>query len=121
MCDAQHHYTWHVYLYRGAAPRVGLEPRSRFSGHYIAFEIVQLWNDEAPLGKVLVADSYFGSCDAMLNAQQWPFLMLTATSDLVQDGNIGSNPWCVNTLVHKDDGYALSVYKTPRWNARRPK
>ena len=25
LCDAQSHYIWHVYLYRGAAPRVGPE------------------------------------------------------------------------------------------------
>ena len=54
--------TWR--LYHGAAPRVGPEPRGRFAGHYNAFEIVQLWNYEAPRGRVLVGDSFFGSHDA---------------------------------------------------------
>ena len=53
LCDAQSHYIWHVYLYRGAAPRLGPGPRGRFAGHYNAFESVQLWNDEAPKGKCL--------------------------------------------------------------------
>ena len=121
LCDAQSHYytllyIWHVYLYRGAAPRVGPESRSRFAGHYNAFEIVQLWNDVTPPGKVLVADSFFGSRDAaaMLIAQERPFLMLTSTSALVQDGNVGLDPGDVNTVVHKEHGYAPSVYKNPR-------
>ena len=116
LCDAQSHYIWHVYLYRGAAPRVGPESRSRFAGHYNAFEIVQLWNDVTPPGKVLVADSFFGSHDAaaMLSAQERPFLMLTSTSALVQDGNVGLDPGDVNTVVHKEHGYALSVYKNPK-------
>ena len=37
LCDAQSQCTWPVYLYRGAAPRVGPESRSRFAGHYNAF------------------------------------------------------------------------------------
>ena len=116
LCDAQSHYIWHVYLYRGAAPRVGPESRSRFAGHYNAFEIVQLWNDVTPPGKVLVADSFFGSHDAaaMLSAQERPFLMLSSTSALVQDGNVGSDPGDVNTVVHKEHRYALSVYKNPK-------
>ena len=116
LCDAQSHYIWHVYLYRGAAPRVGPESRSRFAGHYNAFEIVQLWNDVTPPGKVLVADSFFGSHDAaaMLSAQERPFLMLTSTSALVQDGNVGLDPGDVNTVVHKEHRYALSVYKNPK-------
>ena len=116
LCDAQSHYIWHVYLYRGAAPRVGPESRSRFAGHYNAFEIVQLWNDVTPPGKVLVADSFFGSHDAaaMLSAQERPFWMLTSTSALVQDGNVGLDPGDVNTVVHKEHGYALSVYKNPK-------
>ena len=116
LCDAQSHYIWHVYLYRGAGPRVGPESRSRFAGHYNAFEIVQLWNDVTPPGKVLVADSFFGSHDAaaMLSAQERPFLMLTSTSALVQDGNVGLDPGDVNTVVHKEHGYALSVYKNPK-------
>ena len=94
LCDAQTHYIWHVYLYRGAAPHVGPEFQSQFAGHYDAFEIVQLWNDVTPPGKVLVADSFFGSHDAaaMLSAQERPFLMLTSTSALVQDGNVGLDP-----------------------------
>ena len=64
LCDTQSHYIWHVYLYRGAASHVVLESGGRFAGHYNAFEIVQLWNDETPRGKVLVADSFFGSHDA---------------------------------------------------------
>ena len=116
LCNAQSHYIWHVYLYRGAAPRVGPESRSRFAGHYNAFEIVQLWNDVTPPGKVLVADSFFGSHDAaaMLSAQERPFLMLTSTSALVQDGNVGLDPGDVNTVVHKEHRYALSVYKNPK-------
>ena len=68
---------------------------------------------KASLGKVLVADSFFGSHDAaaMLSAQERPFLMLTSTSALVQDGNVGLDPGDVNTVVHKEHGYALSVYK----------
>ena len=116
LCGAQSHYIWHVYLYRGAAPHVGPDPRGRFAGHYNAFEIVQLWNDEAAKGKVLVGDSFFGSHDAaaMLCAMGCPFLMLTATSPLVQDGNVGLNPGCVNTAVHEKHKYALSVYKNPK-------
>ena len=66
-------------------------PESRFASHYNAFEIVQLWNDETPPGKVLSADSFFGSHDAaaMISAQRRPFLMLTSTSASVQDGNVG--------------------------------
>ena len=90
--------------------------RTDTTGHYNAFEIVQLWNDEAPKGKVLVGDSFFGSHDAaaMLSATGRPFLMLTATSPLVQDGNVGLNPGCVNTVVHEKHKYALSVYKNPK-------
>ena len=114
--DAQSHYIWHMYLYRGAAPRVGPESRSRFAGHYNAFEIVQLWNDVTPPGKVLVTDSFFGSHDAaaMLSAQERLFLMLTSTSALVQDGNVGLDPGSVNMVVHKEHRYALSVYKNPK-------
>ena len=116
LCNAQSHYIWHLYLYRGAAPRVGPEPRGRFAGHYYAFEVVQPWNDEAPKGKVLVGDSFFGSHNAaaMLCAIGRPFLMLSATSPQVQDGNVGLNPGCVNTVVHEKHKYALSVYKNPK-------
>ena len=63
-----------------------------------------------------MGDSFFGSHDpaAMLSATGRPFLMLTATSPLVQDGNIGLNPGCVNTVVHEKHKYALSVYKNPK-------
>ena len=116
LCDAQSHYIWHVYLYRGAAPRVGPESRSPFAVHYNALEIVQLWNDVTPPGEVLVADSFFGFHDAaaMLSAQERPFLMLTSTSALVQDGNVGLDPGDVSTVVHKKHRYALSVYKNPK-------
>ena len=72
---------------------------------------MQLWNDEAPKGKVLVGDSFFGSPDAaaMLCAMGRPFLMLAATSPLVQDGNVGLNPGCMNTVVHEKHKYALSA------------
>ena len=80
------------------------------------FEIVQLWNDVTPPGKVLVADSFFGSHDAaaILSAQERPFLMLTTTSALVQDANVGLHPGGLNTVVHKEHRYALSVYKNSK-------
>ena len=123
LCDAQSHYIWHVYLYLGAAPRVGPESRSQFAGHYDAFEIAQLSNDVTPPGKVLVADSLFGSDDAaaMLSAQERPFLMLTSTSALVQDGNVGLDPGSVHTVVHKEHRYGLSVYKNPKNGAQAGK
>ena len=37
LCDAPHDYIWHLYLYRGAAPRVGPESHGPFAGHYNAF------------------------------------------------------------------------------------
>ena len=105
LCDAQSHYIWHVYFYRGAAPRVGPESGSRFAGHYNAFEIVHFWNDVTP------ADSFFGSHDeaAMLSPQERLFLMLTSTSALVQDGNVGLDPGDVNTVVHKEHWLAMEV------------
>ena len=65
--------------------------------------------------KVLVGDSFFGSHDAaaMLCATGRPYLMLTATNPLVQDGNVGLNAGCVNTVVHEKHKYALSVHKNP--------
>ena len=43
-----------------------------------------------------------------------PFLMLTSTSALVQDGNVRLDPGDVNTVVHKEHRYALSVYNNPK-------
>ena len=65
---------------------------------------------------MLVGDSFFGSHDAaaMLSPTARPFLMLTASSPLVQDGNVGLNPGCVNTVVHEKHKYVLSVYKNPK-------
>ena len=74
-------------------------------------EIVQIWNDETPPGKVLVADSFFGSHDAaaMLSARRRPFLMLLSTRALVQDGNVGLEPGSAHTVVENEHRYALTL------------
>ena len=50
-----------------------------------------------------------------------PFLMLTATSPLLQDGDIRLNAGYVNTVVHKEHWYALSVYKNPKVGCKAAK
>ena len=117
LCDAQDRYIWHVYLYRGAMPRDNPPPPSTYAGHYTPLEIVQLWNDVAPSNRVLVADTYFGShgTPRSLAAQSRPFLMLIPKSaDLVEQGRKGLQPGKLNTVVHKEDGYALSIFKSPK-------
>ena len=117
LCDAQDRYIWHVYLYRGAMPRDNPPPPTTYAGHYTPTEIVQLWHDVAPSNRVLVADTYFGSHGTArsLAAQSRPFLMLIPKSaDLVEQGGKGLHPGKVNTVVHKEDGYALSIFKSPK-------
>ena len=117
LCDAQDRYIWHVYLYRGAMPRDKPPPPTTYAGHYTPAEIVQLWHDVAPSNRVLVADTYFGSHGTArsLAAQSRPFLMLIPKSaDLVEQGGKGLHPGKVNTVVHKEDGYALSIFKSPK-------
>ena len=71
----------------------------------------------APSNRVLVADTYFDSHGTArsLAAQSRPFLMLIPkAADLVEQGGKGLQPGKVNTVVHKEDGYALSIFKSPK-------
>ena len=77
-------------------------------------EIVQLWHDMAPPGRVLVADTCFGShaTARSLAAQSRPFLMLVPkSSELVEEGSKGFPPSKVNTMVHKVHN-VLSIFKS---------
>ena len=117
LCDAKDRYIWHVYLYRGAMPRDNPPPPTTYAGDYTPVEIVQLWHDVAPIDRVLVADTYFGSHGTArsLAAQSRPFLMLIPKSaNLVEQGSKGLKTGKVNTVVHKEDAYALSIFKSTK-------
>ena len=117
LCDAQDRYIWHVYLYHGAMPRDNPPPPATYAGHYTPVEIVQMWHDVAPKDRVLVADTYFGSYGtaSSLAARSRPFLMLIPKSaDLAEQGSRGLQLGKANTVVHKEDGYALSIFKSPK-------
>ena len=41
-------------------------------------------------------------------------MLIPKSADLVEQGGKGLHPGKVNTVVHKEDGYALSISKSPK-------
>ena len=41
-------------------------------------------------------------------------MLIPKSADLVEQGGKGLHPGKVNTVVHKEDGYALSIFKSPK-------
>ena len=114
---------WHLHLYGGAKPRDNPPAPTTYAGHYTLVEIVQLWHDLASPGRVLVVDTYFGSHGTArsLAPQPRPFLMLVPkSSQFVEKGSRVLPLGKVNTVVHRDDGYALSIFKSPKVGKKPP-